>query len=66
MNLAMIMIPKVCTIFLRENQTVRQGCEIMKQHKLHHAQHITTHINNTWNGVVAWATTPFSVNSDNP
>ena len=32
MNLAMIMIPKVCTIFLRENQTVRQGWEIMKQH----------------------------------
>ncbi|MBP3647490.1 MAG: CBS domain-containing protein [Clostridia bacterium] len=33
MNLAMIMIPKVCTVFLRENQTIRQGWEIMKQHR---------------------------------
>lgn len=32
MNLAMVMIPKVCTVFLREKQTVRQGWEIMKRH----------------------------------
>lgn len=31
MNLAKIMIPKVSTVFLRENQTVRQGWEIMSR-----------------------------------
>lgn len=31
MNLAKIMIPKVSTVFLRENQTVRQGWEIMNR-----------------------------------
>lgn len=29
MNIAKIMIPKVCTIFLNENQTVRQGLEVL-------------------------------------
>ena len=29
MNIAKIMIPKACTIFLNENQTVRQGWEVM-------------------------------------
>ena len=32
MNLAKIMIPKVSTVFLRENQTVRQGWEVMHRH----------------------------------
>ena len=32
MNIAKIMIPKVCTVFLRERQTVRQGWEITKRH----------------------------------
>lgn len=31
MNLAKIMIPKVSTVFLKENQTVRQGWEIMSR-----------------------------------
>lgn len=31
MNLAKIMIPKVSTVFLKENQTVRQGWEIMNR-----------------------------------
>lgn len=31
MNLARIMIPKVSTVFLKENQTVRQGWEIMNR-----------------------------------
>ena len=29
MNIAKIMIPKVCTVFLSEKQTVRQGLEIL-------------------------------------
>ena len=29
MNIAKIMIPKVCTVFLNEKQTVRQGVEIL-------------------------------------
>lgn len=29
MNIAKIMIPKVCTVFLNEKQTVRQGLEIL-------------------------------------
>ena len=29
MNIAKIMIPKISTVFLHENQTVRQGWEIM-------------------------------------
>ena len=32
MNIAKIMIPKVCTVFLHEDSTVRQGLEIMKHH----------------------------------
>ena len=32
MNIAIIMIPKVCTIFLHESDTVRQGLEVMKHH----------------------------------
>ncbi len=32
MNIAKIMIPKVCTVFLHENDTVRQGLEVMKRH----------------------------------
>lgn len=32
MNIAKIMIPKVCTAFLREDNTVRQGLEIMTHH----------------------------------
>lgn len=32
MNLAKIMIPKVCTLFLHEDSTVRQAMEIMKNH----------------------------------
>lgn len=32
MNLVKIMIPKVSTIFLHEQNTVRQGLEIMKRH----------------------------------
>ena len=31
MNLARIMIPKVSTVFLKENQSVRQGWEIMNR-----------------------------------
>lgn len=31
MNIAKIMIPKVSTVFLKENQTVRQGWEIMSR-----------------------------------
>lgn len=31
MNLAKIIIPKVSTVFLKENQTVRQGWEIMNR-----------------------------------
>lgn len=31
MNLAKIMIPKVSTVFLKENQSVRQGWEIMNR-----------------------------------
>ena len=29
MNIAKIMIPRACTVFLNENQTVRQGWEVM-------------------------------------
>ena len=29
MNIAKIMIPRVCTVFLNEKQTVRQGWEVM-------------------------------------
>lgn len=29
MNVAKIMIPKVCTVFLNEKQTVRQGLEVL-------------------------------------
>ena len=29
MNIAKIMIPKACTVFLNEKQTVRQGWEVM-------------------------------------
>lgn len=29
MNIAKIMIPRACTVFLNEKQTVRQGWEIM-------------------------------------
>ena len=29
MNIAQIMIPKVCTVFLHEHNTVRQGLEVM-------------------------------------
>ena len=32
MNIAKIMIPKVLTVFLYENQTVRQGLELMAMH----------------------------------
>lgn len=32
MNIAKIMIPKVLTVFLREDQTVRQGLETMATH----------------------------------
>lgn len=32
MNIAKIMIPKVCTVFIHENDTVRQGIEVMKCH----------------------------------
>lgn len=32
MNIAKIMIPKVCTVFIHENDTVRQGIEVMKRH----------------------------------
>ena len=32
MNVAKIMIPKIFTKFLRENNTVRQGLEMFKQH----------------------------------
>ena len=31
MNLARVMIPKVSTVFLKENQSVRQGWEIMNR-----------------------------------
>lgn len=29
MNIAKIMIPRACTVFLNEKQTVRQGWEVM-------------------------------------
>lgn len=32
MNIAKIMIPKVCTVFIHEDDTVRQGIEVMKRH----------------------------------
>ncbi|MBQ4563296.1 MAG: CBS domain-containing protein [Lachnospiraceae bacterium] len=32
MNIAKIMIPKVCTAFLREDNTIRQGLETMTYH----------------------------------
>ena len=32
MNIAKIMIPKVCTAFLHEDNTIRQGLEIMTYH----------------------------------
>lgn len=32
MNIAKIMTPKVCTVFLNEKNTVRQGYETMKNH----------------------------------
>lgn len=32
MNIAQIMIPKVCTVFLHEHNTVRQGLEVMTRH----------------------------------
>ena len=32
MNIAQIMIPKVCTIFLHQDNTIRQGLEIMLRH----------------------------------
>ncbi|MBE6931163.1 MAG: CBS domain-containing protein [Ruminococcaceae bacterium] len=32
MNIAKLMIPKVCTVFLSESNTVRQGLEIMTHH----------------------------------
>lgn len=32
MNIAKIMIPKVCTVFLNEAQTVRQGLEIITRY----------------------------------
>ena len=32
MNIAKMMIPKVCTAFLHEDNTVRQGIEIMRNH----------------------------------
>lgn len=31
MNIAKIMIPKVCTVCLRESQTVRQGWEVIRR-----------------------------------
>ena len=32
MNIAQIMIPKVCTVFLHQDNTIRQGLEIMLRH----------------------------------
>lgn len=32
MNIAKIMIPRACTVFLNEKQTVRQGWEVMTRH----------------------------------
>ena len=32
LNIAKIMIPKVCTVFIHEDDTVRQGIEVMKRH----------------------------------
>ncbi len=32
MNIARLMIPKVCTVFLNESNTVRQGLEILTHH----------------------------------
>ena len=32
MNIAKMMIPKVCTAFLHENNTIRQGLETMTHH----------------------------------
>lgn len=32
MNIPKIMIPKVCTVFLNGNQTVRQGLEVMTRY----------------------------------
>lgn len=32
LNIAKIMIPKVCTVFIHEDDTVRQGIEVMERH----------------------------------
>jgi len=32
MNIAKVMVPKVCTVFLHEQNTVRQGLEILTHH----------------------------------
>lgn len=32
MNIAQMMIPKICTVFLHETNTIRQGLEVMIRH----------------------------------